>query len=578
MPPKGFVRPPASLGSIASAKNGTWRVQLPRMPEIGVHATVYGPCRRTKGQASEDLVEAQKCASRAEMVTYVRALRSDESPLTASEPILKRPSSAAPASTSPSVSQSSGVQQPAASQRVQKLMEEVKEFGRYPMEHAPSEDPKRERERLLAHKISKMKTADVLPPVVLEELEALKIESRDSEMEPAMAEVEELGRWPLLQHTPQSPTRHAEHRLARNVRSKIRSGRLSKAQSAQLDEMHWMHRREQGVKQSEAQKRRSIRRREQARRKAVARAVRLRMLLRKLGPSKQRCTCHDFDCWAPLWKINAALAFDLRARGFHFYDCVLAQHSFDAVHRKRGRLWDIKEPRFYPCGSRTAKWREVESGDEADTSEQDPGTCRDEVESSDAADTSEESMETCSDEDGVWSEDRDQYLDEDGGIDGEFWTDENGAPISDVMFARATRRKRLRIAARSCATSMDTAGECRQYGDTAGPLWAVTKELKQLQVSFTPFDLLAKCKHCGTALDIGILTRHYLPEKQLGFSCLSIRSQCWFTSCPAYRVHGWLPYSMRWLDAMVPVEMLQGVAFKNIPQTEVYLYEVDRII
>ena len=35
---------------------------------------------------------------------------------------------------------------------------------------------------------------------------------------------------------------------------------------------------------------------------------------------------------------------------------------------------------------------------------------------------------------------------------------------------------------------------------------------------------------------------------------------------------------MRWLDAMVPVEMLQGVAFKNIPQTEVYLYEVDRII
>ena len=578
MPPKGFVRPPASLGSIASAKNGTWRVQLPRMPEIGVHAQVNGPYRRTKGQASEDLVEAQKCASRAEMVTYVRALRSDESPLTASEPILKRPSSAAPASTSPSVSQSSGVQQPAASQRVQKLMEEVKEFGRYPMEHAPSEDPKRERERLLAHRISGMKAEGLLPPVVVEKLEALKIESRDSEMEPAMAEVEELGRWPLLQHTPQSPTRHAEHRLARKVRSKIRSGRLSKAQSAQLDEMHWMHRREQGVKQSEAQKRRSIRRREQARRKAVARAVRLRMLLRKLGPSKQRCTCHDFDCWAPLWKINAALAFDLRARGFHFYDCVLAQHSFDAVHPKRGRLWDIKEPRFYPCGSRTAKWREVESGDEADTSEQDPGTCRDEVELSDAADTSEESMETCSDEDGVWSEDRDQYLDEDGGIDGEFWTDENGAPISDVMFARATRRKRLRIAARSCATSMDTAGECRQYGDTAGPLWAVTKELKQLQVSFTPFDLLAKCKHCGTALDIGILTRHYLPEKQLGFSCLSIRSQCWFTSCPAYRVHGWLPYSMRWLDAMVPVEMLQGVAFKNIPQTEVYLYEVDQII
>ncbi len=50
----------------------------------------------------------------------------------------------------------------------------VREFGRYPIEHAPSEDPNRERERLLAHKISRMKSEGLLPPDVVEELSELK--------------------------------------------------------------------------------------------------------------------------------------------------------------------------------------------------------------------------------------------------------------------------------------------------------------------------------------------------------------------------------------------------------------------
>ena len=39
--------------------------------------------------------------------------------------------------------------------------------------------------------------------------------------------------------------------------------------------------------------------------------------------------------------MDAVLAMDLRARGFHFYDCVLAPYN-----PARGILWNIKNP-FY---------------------------------------------------------------------------------------------------------------------------------------------------------------------------------------------------------------------------------------
>ena len=49
------------------------------------------------------------------------------------------------------------------------------------MEHAPSEDSKREAERLLARKVAKMKAAESLAPAALEELEALEASHRRSE-------------------------------------------------------------------------------------------------------------------------------------------------------------------------------------------------------------------------------------------------------------------------------------------------------------------------------------------------------------------------------------------------------------
>ena len=222
--------------------------------------------------------------------------------------------------------------------KVQALMAEVRKFGGWPLQHAPSQDPKREAERLLAQKIAKMKTAACLPPAVVKELDALEAahrhsqenleaEQRDSQMENMIAQVQDLGRWPLLRRAPRSSKHQAEHQLARRVRAALRIGPLSKANAALLDEMHWVHRREQEANQMDRRKRRLLTRRQQAHCAALARAARLRSLLRQLGHSTKRCTCHDFDCWAPLWKIDASLALDLRARGFHFYDCALAPYD-----------------------------------------------------------------------------------------------------------------------------------------------------------------------------------------------------------------------------------------------------------
>ena len=68
----------------------------------------------------------------------------------------------------------------AASKRVEKLMADVRKFGRWPLQHARSEDPKLESERLLALRVSKMKAEGCLPPAALEELQTLKAEHEAS--------------------------------------------------------------------------------------------------------------------------------------------------------------------------------------------------------------------------------------------------------------------------------------------------------------------------------------------------------------------------------------------------------------
>ena len=66
--------------------------------------------------------------------------------------------------------------------KVEAVMAELREFGRWPLQHAPSEDPKREAERLLAQRVAKMKAAACLPPAAVDELDALEAEHEESKV------------------------------------------------------------------------------------------------------------------------------------------------------------------------------------------------------------------------------------------------------------------------------------------------------------------------------------------------------------------------------------------------------------
>ena len=126
-----------------------------------------------------------------------------------------------------------------------------------------------------------MKASTCLPLAVAEELDALqrahrrkqeafKVERGASKMEEMITAVLDLGRWPLLRRPPRHSKHEAEHHLARLVRSAIRSGPLSKADSALLDEMHWVYRRQQEAKQLDKHQRLLLTRREHAHRQASA--------------------------------------------------------------------------------------------------------------------------------------------------------------------------------------------------------------------------------------------------------------------------------------------------------------------
>ena len=68
-----------------------------------------------------------------------------------------------------------------AEQRAEQLMADVRAFGRWPLQHAKSEDPERERERLLAQRVAKMRAAACLPPAAVEELKALASQHRGAQ-------------------------------------------------------------------------------------------------------------------------------------------------------------------------------------------------------------------------------------------------------------------------------------------------------------------------------------------------------------------------------------------------------------
>ena len=58
-------------------------------------------------------------------------------------------------------------------------MEEVRRLGRYPIEHHASEDPDKEKERILAKKLREARTAALFQPAEEAELEQLAAKTQE---------------------------------------------------------------------------------------------------------------------------------------------------------------------------------------------------------------------------------------------------------------------------------------------------------------------------------------------------------------------------------------------------------------
>ena len=76
--------------------------------------------------------------------------------------------------------------------RIEQLMADVRSFGCWPVQHEPSEDPKREAERLLAQRVAKIRAAACLPPAATEELEALEAEHKARKIEQERHRIEQF--------------------------------------------------------------------------------------------------------------------------------------------------------------------------------------------------------------------------------------------------------------------------------------------------------------------------------------------------------------------------------------------------
>ena len=303
-----------------------------------------------------------------------------------------------------------------------------------------------------------MKAAACLPPAAVEELEALEASHHGSEdaqrVEQSMLAVTKLGRWPLARTGSQHQD---ERRLAWRVRSKMAPGRLSKADEALLEEMRWMHRRGCEAERL-SQQRRLVRKREQARVVALARARRIRSLLAKLQASMQHCTCHDFDCWVPLWKMIAALAMELRGLGCHFYDCALAPHSAEG----RRRLWRFDaRPRLQLAGAAVeATTAFARAHDRAEEGEEE------ELETDEAEVCSDvEFSESSGDE----RDDPNYYPHRRIMVNHPRARRENNArcPMSDVMRTRLRRRRGQAICAIDASGGLAQPSACADCSDSA---------------------------------------------------------------------------------------------------------------
>ena len=199
-------------------------------------------------------------------------------------------------------------------------MSAVRKLGRFPVEHAVAEDPKLEEERKLAHDIRKAVKAARLPPAFVSELEAMRDKAEEEAInedkrrletwaQELMLAVRRFGRWPQRKR---GSERGEERELAKRARAALNSGSLTPADEAELSEMRWVHLRELGAAALETKARQASKKKLRQRAQARLRKTRTRSLRTRILGSSARCTCHDFDFWAHIWKRNHAVAKRLR--------------------------------------------------------------------------------------------------------------------------------------------------------------------------------------------------------------------------------------------------------------------------
>ena len=130
-----------------------------------------------------------------------------------------------------------------------------------------------------------------------------------------------------------------ERRLARRLRDARAAGWLTREEDggyltpeldAIVEEMFWVSEREREHEAMERLAARQDSRRAAQRKQAASRKARLLRLLALLKQSRERCTCHDFAYWYPLWQCDADLAQRLLLAGHHFLECAISAFPWSA--------------------------------------------------------------------------------------------------------------------------------------------------------------------------------------------------------------------------------------------------------
>ena len=139
------------------------------------------------------------------------------------------------------------------------LLNEVRTLGRYPVEHQASEDPDKEKERILAHNLRKARAAALFQPaeeaelaelqwMVTREKEAATGEAKEERCRQKALDVMEavraFGKMPRFQMRPQTKEAKQENQLRRQLDTVLKQKRLNANELAELDEFKWMRRRE----------------------------------------------------------------------------------------------------------------------------------------------------------------------------------------------------------------------------------------------------------------------------------------------------------------------------------------------